>query len=122
MLNYNIFRRINRMLPALVIRSIFPRPIIIPRLGQSTERFILIDNPNSISYQLPEPECNYVFIIQSTGKRLIEFQPAKECVDQCEPVSVLLRESYLCNAFKFRNLYFILIIDIIIIIIFFSMV
>ncbi|XP_077286578.1 uncharacterized protein LOC143911543 isoform X2 [Arctopsyche grandis] len=96
-MKYNINERDSYkwMHPALAVRNLFPRPAIVPRLGQSTERYLMIDNPNSPSYQLPEPECNYVFVVQSSGERLVELQPAKECLNNCQAVSVTLSESYM---------------------------
>lgn len=87
--------RINRMLPAQIIRSLFPRPYIVPeRSGQSVERFIMIDEVNAEGYSFPNTECSYVFVIQSSGERTIILKPSKECGNACRTVSIILKPSF----------------------------
>ncbi|KAJ8982364.1 hypothetical protein NQ317_013115 [Molorchus minor] len=48
------------MLPASVIRRLFPRSLFIhSRSGQSVERFVLIDGSEAEPYILPNTECSY---------------------------------------------------------------
>ncbi|KAL1506010.1 hypothetical protein ABEB36_005447 [Hypothenemus hampei] len=87
--------RINEMTAARTIRKLFPKPYFFPPMtGQDVERFIFIDGPLSEAYTLPNTECSYVFMIQGSGERKIMMKPARECVEKCKTVSVLLKPSY----------------------------
>lgn len=49
----HIMWRINRMKPSRILRKLFPKSTATPQLwGQSTERFLFIDEPNSKPYDL----------------------------------------------------------------------
>lgn len=90
--------RINRMMPARIVRSLFPRPYFISqRSGQSMERFIMVDEPSAEAYSLPNLECSYVVIIQGSGERTIILKPSKECGNSCKTVSVVLKPSFVCK-------------------------
>ncbi|KAF5282210.1 hypothetical protein FQR65_LT02907, partial [Abscondita terminalis] len=87
--------RINRMLPAQIIRTVFPRPYIISeRSGQSVERFIMIDEVKAEGYSFPNTECSYVFVIQGSGERTVILKPSRECGNTCRTVSVILKPSF----------------------------
>ncbi|XP_023312766.1 uncharacterized protein LOC111692869 [Anoplophora glabripennis] len=87
--------RINKMVPARLIRKLFPRPSFISdRCGQSVERFIIIDGAKAEPYILPNTECSYIFVIQGSGERTIVLRPSMECSQNCRTVSVILKPSY----------------------------
>ncbi|KRT81428.1 hypothetical protein AMK59_5885 [Oryctes borbonicus] len=87
--------RINRMTPARIIRTLFPRPQIISEWsGQSVERYIMIDEPNAPHHVLPSFECSYIFVIQGSGQQTIILKPTQECSGTCRTVSVILKPSY----------------------------
>ncbi|KAK5643455.1 hypothetical protein RI129_007300 [Pyrocoelia pectoralis] len=88
--------RVNRMYPSQILRKLFPRPYFISdRLGQTVERFILIDEPAAEGYSFPDPECCYAFAIQGSGERTIILKPSKECGSVCRTVSVVLKPSFI---------------------------
>lgn len=90
--------RINRMAPARLIRTLFPKPFIVSeRAGQSMERYVMIDEPFTKGYSLPNLECSYVFVIQAFGERTIILRPSRECGSACRTVSVVLKPSYVCK-------------------------
>lgn len=90
--------RINRMGPARIIRSIFPRPFIISEWsGQSIERYVMISGAKAPAYSLPNTDCSYVFVIQGSGERVVILKPSTECSGHCKTVSVLLKPSYVCK-------------------------
>lgn len=87
--------RINRMLPAQIIRSLFPRPRMISEWsGQSIERYVMIDGPKSEGFTLPNFECSYVSVTQGSGERTVVLKPTKECGHKCRSISVILKENY----------------------------
>lgn len=91
----HILWRINRMVPARIIRQLFPKPDMISEWsGQSTERFVMIDDTKVPPYILPNPECGNVLLTQGQGERIIILKPAKECSKNCRTTSVTLKESY----------------------------
>ncbi|CAH1990180.1 unnamed protein product [Acanthoscelides obtectus] len=90
--------RLNKMNPGRVIRQVFKRPQFLPdRVGQSVERFLLIDGPAAVPYELPNTECGYVFVLQGSGERTVVLKPSRECSKKCKTVSVVLRESHVCK-------------------------
>lgn len=90
--------RINRMNPARLMRSLFPKPHIVPdRAGQAMERYIMVDEPKAGVYTLPNFECSYIFVIQGSGERTIILKPSRECGSSCKTVSVSLKPSYICK-------------------------
>lgn len=90
--------RVNRMGPARIVRSIFPRPYIISEWsGQSIERYVMFSGPKAPAYSLPNTDCSYVFVIQGSGERVVILKPSPECSGQCKTVSVLLKPSYVCK-------------------------
>lgn len=85
------------MAPARIVRTLFPKPYIISRWsGQSTERYLMIDDLQGIPYVLPNPECSSVVLTQSRGERTIVLRPSKECSGQCRTTSVILKATYSC--------------------------
>nr|CAI5868193.1 unnamed protein product [Callosobruchus analis] len=87
--------RMNKMNLARVIRKVFQRPYFLPdRVGQSVERFLLIDGPTAVPYELPNTECGYVFVLQGSGERTIVLKPSRECIGKCKTVSVVLKDSH----------------------------
>lgn len=96
--------RINRMVPARILRKVFPKPYIISEWsGQSIERYILIDGPQSLPYKFPNFECSYIFVVQGSGERTIILKPTKECAGSCKTISVILKPSYVC---KYKKSFF----------------
>nr|CAI5868190.1 unnamed protein product [Callosobruchus analis] len=90
--------RMNKMNLARVIRKVFQRPYFLPdRVGQSVERFLLIDGPTAVPYELPNTECGYVFVLQGSGERTIVLKPSRECIGKCKTVSVVLKDSHVCK-------------------------
>lgn len=90
--------RINRIAPARILRTLFPKPYIMTKWsGQSVERYVFIDEPAAHAYKLPSFECSYVFLIQGSGQRVIVLKPSKECGEVCKTVSVVLKSSYVCK-------------------------
>ncbi|XP_044729542.1 uncharacterized protein LOC123292893 [Chrysoperla carnea] len=90
----HILWRINRMTPARILRTVFPKPYTISQWsGQSPERYIIIDGENSEPYYIPDMECSYVYTIQGSGRRTILLRPSKECLGLCRTVSVVLNPS-----------------------------
>ena len=90
--------RINRMLPARVVRTLFPRPYIISEWsGQSIERYITMSMPNAPPHKLPNFECSNVFVVQGSGEQMVVLRPTHECVDQCRTISIVLKPSYVCK-------------------------
>lgn len=87
----------NRMTPARLLRTIFPKPTIIPPTGVSLERFLAIDTPRAKPYRIPDTECSNVFIVQGYGKRIIILRPTSECRSMCRTLSVTLPPSYVCK-------------------------
>ncbi|XP_023938180.2 uncharacterized protein LOC112045983 [Bicyclus anynana] len=79
---------------ARLIRQIIPRPKVVPKFGQSTERFIIIDSKRDM-FHIPETECNYSFLLALSGSRIIYLRPAEECKYQCKTLKVELKQSYL---------------------------
>ncbi|GLV35674.1 uncharacterized protein CBL_01175 [Carabus blaptoides fortunei] len=93
--NTHISWRINRMVPARIVRTLFPKPYIVSQWsGQSTERYLMIDDLHAIPYVLPNPECSSVILTQSRGERTIVLRPSKECNGQCRTTSVILKATY----------------------------
>lgn len=99
--------RINKMVPARIVRKLFPRPLFISeRSGQSVERFIMIDGAKAEPYILPNTECSYIFVIQGSGERTIVLKPSLECSQNCRTISVILKPSYVCKYMDlFKKLY-----------------
>ncbi|XP_044747837.1 uncharacterized protein LOC123309057 [Coccinella septempunctata] len=86
--------RINRMLPARIMRSVFPKPeSLSERSGQSVERFIFIDGAKAHPYMLPGMECSYISVRQAIGQRTIVLKPSAECSKKCRTVSLVLNSS-----------------------------
>lgn len=99
--------RINRMLPARIIRKLFPRPSFISEWsGQSIERYVLIDGPKSPGYSLPSFECSYVFVVQGSGERDIILEATPECKDNCRRIPIRLKPSYICKFFFTKPVFF----------------
>lgn len=104
----HILWRIKRLTPGRIIRSVFPRPYIVPKwAGQSVERFLIIDESKAQPYALPNTECSYVFVIQGSGERTIILKPSSECINDCRTVYVTLKASHVC---KYLFIYYVLII------------
>ncbi|KAK6630278.1 hypothetical protein RUM44_004945 [Polyplax serrata] len=89
--------RINRMEPARILRHILGLPKNIPNYEASIliERYILIDGPMSLPYQIPATEGANVFLKQLSGSRLIVLEPTTECFHTCQRLSVLLEEKHI---------------------------
>ncbi|XP_050300014.1 uncharacterized protein LOC126738633 [Anthonomus grandis grandis] len=94
--NFHIHWRINKMIPARIVRKLFPKPHFLPeRSGQAVERFLFIDGPKSNTYTLPNTECSYVFMIQGSGERIIALKPSNECKDKCKTIYVVMKPAAL---------------------------
>lgn len=81
---------------ARIIRQVIQRPKIVPKFGQSTERFIIVDSSQQ-SFQVPDTECSYSFLLSLSGSRTVDLLPAEECKHQCKTLKVELKETYLCK-------------------------
>lgn len=90
------FRKFNNMHVARILRQFIPRPKVVPKFGQSTERFIIIDSGQNF-FKVPDTECNYSFLLSLSGSRIINLMPAEECKHQCKSLKVELKEQYLCK-------------------------
>lgn len=86
--------KFNNMNVAKVLRQIVPRPKVVPKFGQSTERFIIIDTSQN-TFSIPDTECSFSFLLALSGSREIHLVPAEECKHQCKSLKVDLKESYL---------------------------
>jgi hypothetical protein len=82
---------------ARILRFFIKRPKIIPKFGQSTERFIVIDTSQN-TFRIPDTECSFSFLLSLSGSRTITLLPAEECKHQCKSLKVELKESYLCKS------------------------
>lgn len=90
--------RINRMNPARLLRTLFPKPHVVSNwTGQSIERYIMIDGSKSLPYAYPNFECSYIFVMQCSGVRTVILKPSKECGEHCKTVSIILKPSYVCK-------------------------
>lgn len=102
--NDHVSWRINRMAPARVLRNFFKKPDFISEWsGQSTERYLFIDEPKAGRYVFPSPECSYVLLTQGAGERSIVLKPSKECSGKCRTISVTLKEQYSCKYIRFNT-------------------
>lgn len=81
---------------AQVLRQLISRPKIVPKFGQSTERFIVIDSSLE-TFKIPDTECSFSFLLSLNGSRTVTLVPADECKHQCKALQVELKESYLCK-------------------------
>ncbi|XP_037870733.1 uncharacterized protein LOC105841900 [Bombyx mori] len=86
--------KFNRMNEAKVLRQLIPRPTVVPKFGQSIERYLII-HTNQDSYKLPDTECNFSFVLSLSGARTLYLIPAEECKHQCRHLSIDLKEGYL---------------------------
>lgn len=90
------FRKFNNMNLAKVLRQVIPRPKVVPKFGQSTERFLIIDTSHQ-KFNIPDTECSFSFLLALSGSREIHLVPAEECKHQCKSLKVELKETYLCK-------------------------
>ncbi|XP_045459532.1 uncharacterized protein LOC123670068 [Melitaea cinxia] len=86
--------KLNHFNAARTLRQIIARPKIVPKFGQSTERFIIIDSKHD-TFHIPDTECNFTFLLVLSGTRIIDLQPAEECKYQCKSFKMELKKSYL---------------------------
>ncbi|CAG5039683.1 unnamed protein product [Parnassius apollo] len=86
--------KINNLNLARILRQLIPRAKVVPKFGQSTERFIIIDSSHS-DFNIPDTECNFAFLLVLSGTRTVTLYPAEECKHQCKSIEVDLKESYL---------------------------
>ncbi|CAH0669197.1 unnamed protein product [Spodoptera exigua] len=86
--------KFNNMNIAKVLRQVIPRPEVVPKFGQSTERFIIVDTSQR-SFSIPDTECSFSFLLALSGSREIHLLPAEECKHQCKTLKVKLKETYL---------------------------
>ncbi|XP_076298979.1 uncharacterized protein LOC143218008 isoform X1 [Lasioglossum baleicum] len=83
--------RVNRMTAGRVLRKLFPVPVGTPTWWeQSTEKFVIIDEPKSPPYALPNPECSNVVMRCTSGARLIKMVASQECTESCASFTILL--------------------------------
>lgn len=90
------FRKFNNMTPARILRQHIPRPKVIPKYGQSTERYIIIDSSQK-SFKVPDTDCNFSFLLFLNGSRKVKLVPAEECQQHCKSLNINLLESHLCK-------------------------
>lgn len=91
---------------ARIIRQVIPRPKVVPKFGQSTERFIIVDQRQE-SFKIPDTECNFSFILVLAGSRTIKLNPAEECKHQCKSLKIDLKETYLCKSITSAGKYYV---------------
>ncbi|XP_075972240.1 uncharacterized protein LOC142974031 [Anticarsia gemmatalis] len=91
--NYYVWK-FNNMNAAKLLRQVIPRPKIVPKFGQSTERYIIVDNSQQL-FHIPDTECNFSFLLALSGSREIQLIPAEECKHQCKVLKVELKETFL---------------------------
>lgn len=94
--SHNILR-CNRMIPARLLRKLFPRLDKHPATGINLERYLSIDSPKADPYPIPDAECSHMFIIQGHGTRQILLRPTQECRHICRTLSVRLTANYACK-------------------------
>lgn len=83
---------INRMLPARILRKMFATPKYLPQnAGIGIDRYVIVDDASSESYELPTTDCSNMFVYQASGSRQIHLQPTKECHQHCRRISVRLK-------------------------------
>lgn len=97
LLDSHIAWKINRLEPVREIRKTFGIPTQVPSYvsGATIEKWLLIDEPNSFSYELPWTEGTTIFVVQGSGSRLISLEPSAECAATCHRVSILLRPNHI---------------------------
>ncbi|XP_055632520.1 uncharacterized protein LOC129772995 [Toxorhynchites rutilus septentrionalis] len=86
--------RCNRMAPARLLRTVFPRPARLPATGVSLERYLIVDTAQAPPYRIPDAECANMFVIQGHGSRTFLLRPTQECRHRCRTLSVRLPASY----------------------------
>ncbi|XP_046978736.1 uncharacterized protein LOC124544300 [Vanessa cardui] len=86
--------KFNNFHVARILRQIIARPKIVPKFGQSTERFIIIDSKHD-TFHIPDTECSFAFLLVLSGTRIINLNPAEECKHQCKSFKMELKKSYL---------------------------
>lgn len=86
--------KFNDIKVANILRQIIPRPKVVPKFGQSTERFVIVDESQSL-FRVPDTECSFSFLLALSGSREIHLIPAEECKHQCKALKVELKETYL---------------------------
>ncbi|XP_026747369.1 uncharacterized protein LOC113508495 [Trichoplusia ni] len=91
--NFYIWK-FNNMNVAKLLRQIIPRPKVVPKFGQSTERFIIVDSSQQ-TFNIPDTECSFSFLLALSGSREINLVPAEECKHQCKSLKLELKETYL---------------------------
>ncbi|CAB3228578.1 unnamed protein product [Arctia plantaginis] len=91
--NFYIWK-FNNIKVAHLLRQVIPRPKVVPKFGQSTERFMVVDQSQSL-FRVPDTECSFSFLLALSGSRDIHLIPAEECKHQCKSLKVQLKETYL---------------------------
>ncbi|XP_049888191.1 uncharacterized protein LOC126382391 isoform X2 [Pectinophora gossypiella] len=86
--------RFNNMNMARLLRQVILRPKVVPKFGQSTERFLIMVS-NQESFQIPDTECNFSFLLSLSGTAVVNLIPAEECKHQCKSLKVEVKETYL---------------------------
>ncbi|CAH0759355.1 unnamed protein product [Diatraea saccharalis] len=86
--------KFNSMPLARILRQYIPRPKVVPKFGQSTERFIIMDSSKK-SFKVPDTECTFSFLLSLSGDRNVHLVPAEECKHQCKSLKVELKETFL---------------------------
>ncbi|XP_073966419.1 uncharacterized protein isoform X2 [Choristoneura fumiferana] len=86
--------KFNTMNIARVLRQAIPRPKVVPKFGQSTERFLIMDSRQEL-FHVPDTECSFSFLLVLSGSRTVDLKPAEECKHQCRSLRVELKETYL---------------------------
>ncbi|KAI8440418.1 hypothetical protein MSG28_001736 [Choristoneura fumiferana] len=54
--------KFNTMNIARVLRQAIPRPKVVPKFGQSTERFLIMDSRQEL-FHVPDTECSFSFLL-----------------------------------------------------------
>ncbi|KAL1116205.1 hypothetical protein AAG570_005700 [Ranatra chinensis] len=92
-------RKLNRLEPTRAMRQLFGSLVQLPNYvaGATTEKFLLVDEQHSSTYQLPDTEGSNVFVVQGSGCRLLLLKPSPECQHLCHSVSILLPQHHVCK-------------------------
>jgi len=92
--NVHIVWKMNRVSAVRIIRKIFSRPYFISEGSEvALERYIFLDGPKSLPYQLPLTEFANVWLAQGQGYRMIALEPLEKCERNCSQISILLSPS-----------------------------
>lgn len=75
-----------------ILRQLFARPYFIPRESEvSLQRYFFFDSTFAPPYELPVTDYANVWLMQTSGHRLVVLMPSHQCKQNCHAISVLLQ-------------------------------